>query len=47
MLRLDNANLRNGVSDLDDTARDVCLRGSISGKSDTIVKNKPGSESVG
>ena len=35
------------VNKLGNAVGDLCLHGSISGKIDTMVKNKPGSENVG
>ena len=38
---------RAGMNKLGGVGIDLCLHGSISGKSDIIVMNKPGSDSVG
>ena len=47
MSRLDIEDLMNVGERAHDQAGYQCLHGRISGKSDTIVKNKPGSASVG
>ena len=46
-VRLDTKDLMNEVSELDDMVGILGFHGRISGKNDTIVKNRPGSKSVG